>query len=495
MTISHNSAAVALVSLLIAACGGGDSESPMAQKTEPTVEQTTVPIEEIRSIAGEAYVYGFPMVMNYKTLWNYVVDEGSPEYKGPFNEVSCEARLYTPDDKAIVTPNADTPYCIFWMDLRAEPLVLSVPEMEPERYYSFQLIDLYTHNYAYVGTLTTGNEAGRYLLAGPGWDGNKPPGVTDVIRSETDFILNITRTQLFGSDDLPKVAEIQEQYQLQPLSAFLGEEAPAASAPPDFPEWDEGAQFDERFFAYLDFMMTLLGEPGPGEEALWQNLARLGIGNEADFDLSALPVETQAALQGGVKEGIAEIEAFLTENVSDPLSSGKVFGTRDFLQQSAKTNYSLNSPDLLRSAAATQGLYGNSANEASYPTYFTDADGEPLDGSSHRYTVSFPKGTLPPVKAFWSLSMYDGKTQLFIHNPLDRYLLSSEMLDQLKLEKDGSLVLHIGKDSPGMDLESNWLPAPDGPFYLVMRLYGPEQDALDGLWTPPPLEKAGAMVE
>ena len=446
-------------------------------------------VEEAQAIAKKAYLYGFPMVMNYKTMWNYVVDEDNPEYKGPFNQVSCEARLFTPEDKAIVTPNADTPYCIFWMDLRAEPLVLSVPEMA-DRYYSFQLIDLYTHNFAYVGTLTTGNQAGRYLLAGPDWDGEKPAGITDVIRSETDFILNITRTQLFGPDDLPKVKEIQGQYQLQPLSAFLDGEATGASARPDFPDWDEGSQFDERFFAYLDFMMDLLGKPGEGEEALWQDLARLGIGPEADFDFSALPAETQEALKAGIKEGFAEMEAFIAENVNDPLSSGKIFGTRKFLQQSARTNYGLEKPDLLRSVAGHMGLYGNSADEASYPMYLTDADGEPLDGSSHGYTVTFPKGTLPPVKAFWSLSLYDGKTQLFIDNPLDRYLLSSLMLDQFKKEEDGSLVLHISKDSPGPDLKSNWLPAPDGPFYMVMRLYGPEKAALEGEWSPPQAKKA-----
>jgi hypothetical protein len=211
------------------------------------------------------------MVMNYKTMWNYAVDKDNPEYKGPFNEVSCEARLFTPEDKAVVTPNADTPYCMFWMDLRAEPLVLSVPKMEDERYYSFQLIDLYTHNFAYVGNLTTGNEAGHYLLAGPGWDGEKPEGITDVIRSETDVIFNVTRTQLFGPDDLEKVQTIQGQYKLEPLSAFLGEEAPAASAKPDFPEWVEGSQFDERFLLYLDFIMDLLEKPGPGEDALWQD--------------------------------------------------------------------------------------------------------------------------------------------------------------------------------------------------------------------------------
>jgi hypothetical protein len=449
--------------------------------------------QDVESLAKDAYVYGFPMVMNYKTMWNYVVDEDSPEYKGAFNEVSCEARLYTPEDKAIVTPNADTPYCIFWMDLRAEPQILSVPEIEDERYYSFQLIDLYTHNYAYVGTLTTGNEAGRYLLAGPGWDGDKPAGITDVIRSETDFIINITRTQLFGPDDLARVADLQRQYQLQPLSTFLGEQAPPASALPDFPKWIEGAQFDQRFFTYLDFMMTVLGKPGPGEEALWQNLARLGIGTEADFDLSALPAETQAALKAGVNDGIAAIEAFLAENVSDPLSSGKVFGTREFLQQSAETNYSLNRPDLLRSVAASQGLYGNSADEASYPTYLTDADGEPLNTAKHNYTLTFPQGALPPVKAFWSLSMYDGKTQLFIHNPLDRYLLSSNDLDQLVRQEDGTLQLLISKDSPGGALEANWLPAPDGPFYAVLRLYGPEKGVQEGQWTAPPIEKTDPL--
>jgi hypothetical protein len=452
-------------------------------------ERATVQPEEAEVIAREAYLYGFPMVMNYKTLWNYTIDEGNPEYKGPFNEVACEARLFTPDDKAVVTPNADTPYCMFWMDLRPEPLVLSVPEMDAKRYYSFQLIDLYTQNFAYVGNLTTGSEAGRYLLAGPGWDGNKPAGITDVIQSETDFIFSVTRTQLFGPEDLEKVKEIQGQYTLQPLSAFRGKEPPAASARPDFPEWDEGSQFDERFFAYLDFIMDLLAEPGPGEEALWQDLARLGIGPDASFDFSALPVNTQEALKAGVKAGFAEMEAFIAKNSDDPLASGKWFGTRAFLQQSAETNYGLDRPDLLRSVAAHMGLYGNSAAEAVYPTYLTDADGEPLNASAHRYTISFPKGALPPVKAFWSLTMYDGKTQLFIENPLDRYLLSSEMMEQLKQEEDGSLVLHIGKDSPGQDLESNWLPAPDGPFYMVMRLYGPEKAALEGRWTPPAAER------
>ena len=442
--------------------------------------------EEARAIAKEAYVYGFPMVMNYKTLYNYVVDTENPEYKGPFNQLSCEARLFTPDDKAVVTPNADTPYCMFWMDLGAEPMVLTVPEMEPERYYSFQLIDLYTHNFGYVGTLTTGNEAGTYLIAGPDWHGEKPEGITGVIRSETRLVFNITRTQLFGPDDLERVKEIQDAYELQPLSTFLGMEAPLAAATPEFPVWVEGAQFDERFFAYLDFMMSLLEKPGMREAPLWDRLAGLGIGPENSFDFAALTPEIQEALQAGVKEGFGAIEEFIKEYSSDPLASGKIFGTRDFLADSAQTNYGLESADILRAVAAHMGLYGNSAAEAIYPTYLVDAEQQPLNASTNRYTMTFEEGKFPPVKAFWSLTMYDGKTQLFIDNPLDRYLLNSTMIDQLQREQDGSIILYIQKDSPGNAQEGNWLPAPDGPFYLILRLYGPEAEALEGVWTPPP---------
>ncbi|MFV2071854.1 MAG: DUF1254 domain-containing protein [Thermoanaerobaculales bacterium] len=441
--------------------------------------------EEATAIAKEAFIYGFPMVMNYKTLYNYVIDTENPEYKGPFNQISCEARLFTPADKAVVTPNSDTPYCMFWIDLRAEPMVLSVPEMSPDRFYHFQFIDLYTHNFAYVGTLTTGNGAGSFLIAGPDWNGETPEGIRDVIRSETGLVFNVTRTQLFGPDDLAKVKEIQDAYDLQPLSTFLGNEALPAEPMPQFPEWLEGAQFDERFFGYLDFMMSLLEKPGAGEQPLWDRLARLGIGPENTFDFAALPADIQEALKAGRDDGFAEIEEFIGKNSSDPLISGKIFGTREFLAESARENYRLESADILRSVAAQMGLYGNSAAEAVYPVFLTDADRQPLDTSANRYTLTFEAGKLPPVKAFWSLTMYDGKTQLLIDNPLDRYLLNSTMMEQFQFEKDGSLSLLIQKDSPGGNKESNWLPAPDGPFYMVLRLYGPKTEALEGVWTPP----------
>jgi hypothetical protein len=465
-----------VMTFILCACGGNGPDRVSPAEAEAT--------------ARDAYVYGFPMVMNYKTMWNYSVDKDNPEYKGPFNELASMARVFTADDKAIVTPNADTPYSFAWLDLRAEPMILSVPEMEPNRFYHFQLIDLYTHNFAYVGTLTTGNGAGKFLIAGPDWDGEKPDGITDVIRSETSIVFNGTRTQLFNPEDIDKVKDIQANYGLQSLSAFLGSEAPPAPPTPDFPQWVEGSQFNERFFDYLDFMMTLLGEPAPGKEDLWQRLARLGIGG-GDFDFAALDPETQEAMKTGREAGLSDIETFIAEHSSDPLVSGKLFGTRRFLENSAAANYESDDIDILRSVAAHMGLYGNSAEEAIYPTFLVDADGTPLDGSAQSYTMTFAEGELPPVQAFWSLTMYNGTTQLFTDNPLDRYLLNSTTMDQYVRGEDGTLVFHISKESPGKDLEANWLPAPDGPFYLVMRLYGPEPSALDGTWTPPPAVPVG----
>ena len=451
---------------------------------EPSLTET-----EAKTIAKEAYIYGFPMVVNYKAMHTYVLDETSPEYKAPFNQLDCEARLFTPADRAVVTPNADTPYCMFWGDMRVEPLVLTVPEIEPDRFYQVQLIDLYTHNFAYVSTIATGNEAGSYLIAGPGWDGETPEGIRAGIPSETGFVFAVIRTQLFGPDDLPRVKEIQDGYSFQPLSVFLGTEPPTAPPPIDFPAWREGAQFDGGSFDYIDFMLSHV-EPAPDEAELFERFAMIGLGTDAQFDIGAFPPEIAAAIAAGAKEGFEAMEEFQAEASDDPLASAKIFGTREFLQESARKNYGLSDFYMIRALAAHMGLYGNSGTEAIYPTYLVDADHQPLNAAENDYRITFAEGKLPPVKAFWSLTMYDGATQLFIENPLDRYLLNSTMMEQYSLEADGSLVLYVQKDSPGPDREANWLPAPDGFFYIVLRLYGPEQTALEGEWTPPPAEKA-----
>lgn len=454
-----------------------------------TSQTPSITPDEARAIAKEAYIYGFPMVMNYKTMYMYALNENSPEYKGPFNQLSCDARLFTPEDKAVVTPNSDTPYCMFWVDIRKEPIVISVPEMEPERFYHFQLIDLYTHNFAYIGTLTTGNGAGKYLIASQSWNGERPEGVDDIIRCETDIFFIVVRTQLMNQADLDNVKRIQSEYGLQPLSAYLGKDAPIESSSDNFPEWNEGDQFTPASFKYLDVMLGLL-EPVAEEKELMERFARIGIGTNKGFDIDSFDEDVQKAIEEGVKEGFQEMEAFIKAYTSDPLISAKIFGTRVFLEKSAKENFQLRDMYIMRAVAAHMGLYGNSGAEAIYPTYLTDSSGAPLNAAENKYTLTFQQDEFPPVKSFWSLTMYDAKTQLFIHNPLNRYLLNSNMMDDFVYGEDGSLTLYIQKDSLGKELDPNWLPAPDGPFYVVMRLYGPEDAALNGDWVNPPLVKA-----
>jgi len=443
--------------------------------------------QKIHLIAKEAYIYGFPMVVNYKTMYFYAVLPESPEYKGGFNVLKSEARVYTPEDKAVVTPNSDTPYGMGWFDLRAEPFVIHVPEMEPERFYQVQLIDLYTHNYAYISTVAAGNQSGNYLLTGPGWEGNVPADISAVIPSETSMIFMVVRTQLFNPEDLDRVQEIQQAFKFQPLSAYTGTLEPPTPPEITFPVWIEGSQFDSRALNYIDFMMGL-AERHPSEAAMYERFAQIGLGTGEGFEIDQVSPETREALEAGIKDGFAAMEEVIAKIITDPLSSAKVFGTREFLTQTAHS-FGLEKFWLLRMAGAHLGLYGNSGVEAVYPTYQTDADGEPLNASEHNYALTFVKGKFPPVKAFWSLTMYDGKTQLLVDNPLDRYLLNSPMMDQFALNDDGSLTLYIQRDHPGAAQEPNWLPAPDGPFYLVLRLYGPEDKVLAGKWQHPPVRK------
>ncbi|MDM9630992.1 DUF1254 domain-containing protein [Robiginitalea aurantiaca] len=444
---------------------------------------------EAKTIAKEAYIYGFPLVLNYKTMYSYTLDKKSTEYKGDFNQLGCAARVYTPEDKAVITPNSDTPYCMGWIDLRAEPVVFTIPEIENERFYQVQLIDLFTHNFAYISTVAKGNVPGKYLITGPDWKGEIPEGITEVIPCETQFLLAIARTQLFNPEDLDNVKNIQDGYIIESYSSFSGTKAPASVPAIEFPEWKDGTEFSAELFPYFDFMLTLVKTPEE-EQALIERFAKIGLDGKGDFDISKWSPEIQEALEEGAQEGLAAMKEFAGKAVNDPIASGKIFGTRTFLNESAKANYNLNDLFIPRAMGALMGIYGNSGEEAIYPTYLTDAKDSPLDASKNNYTITFKKDEFPPVKAFWSLTMYDGTTQLLIDNPLDRYLLNSPMMDQFVLNADGSLTFYLQKESPGAALESNWLPAPNGPFYATMRLYGPKKEVLEGKWVAPELVKA-----
>ncbi|QDV25229.1 DUF1254 domain-containing protein [Aureliella helgolandensis] len=433
--------------------------------------------DEARVIAKEAYTYGYPLVDSYRIQYAYFVNQHDASFKAPWNHLKNIPNVYTPADTAIQTPNSDTPYSWAGLDLRAEPIVISVPEIEKNRYYSIQFIDAYTFNFAYAGSRTTGNDAGSILVAGPSWKGETPDGFKKVIQSETDFILAAFRTQLFNPADIDNVKRIQSQYKVQPLSQFLGNPAPPAAATVQWiqPLTTEEQKTSLEFFNIVNFVLGYC-PVNPAEVELRQRFAKIGVEAGKTFDPTTLSPEMKAAIEQGRADAWKDFAADAKKLQEGQITSGDVFGTRKYMNG----NY-------LGRWLATIGIYGNSKQEAIYPVYQVDSTGRKLEGVN-RYTLTFEPGQYPPVKAFWSLTMYELPASLLVANPINRYLINSPMLPQLKKNADGGVTIYVQNESPGKELETNWLPAPKGPFAMYMRLYWPTQSALDGSWKAPKLE-------
>lgn len=440
---------------------------------------------ETRAIAEEGYIYGLPLVMNYAIMYEYAVDKSSSQYKAPFNQIRSLHHVANYKDTAVISPNSDTPYSMMFMDVRSEPIVLSVPAVTKPRYYTVQLIDGNTYNFGYIGSRSTGDEAGDYMIAGPHWKGAIPPGVRKVFRSGTELPFAVFRTQLFNPADMPNVIAIQSGYKAQPLSAYLKQPAPPAAPAIDFPKINTDlAKAD--FFTYLGFAL----QHGPAEQdevAIRAKLALLGIGPDKKFSFEKLSAEQKSAVAQGIQDGHAKVENAI-KGLGTKVNGWNIVG--------AGGDSAFYHGDWLKRAAVAQaGIYANDAEEATYPLTTTLPNGEPLDSSKHNYTITFDAGQLPPVNAFWSVTMYDGKTQLLIENSIDRYLINSPMLSSMTKNADGSLTLYLQKASPGADKENNWLPAPNDLMYLVMRLYWPKTDSPSilppgkGTWSPPQIVK------
>jgi hypothetical protein len=458
------------LALTLAACGKPDGDPNSAGAIETA------------KIAEEAMLYGFPMIMNYGAMYELSLDPKSSQFKAPPNVLSNTARVFTPADTAVVTPNSDTPYSMLQLDLRAEPIVICVPAIPKERYYSVQLTDMYTFNYGYIGSRATGNDAGCFMVAGPGWKGETPAGIKKVFNNETQFGLTIFRTQLFAPDDIDNVKKIQAGYKVQPLSAFLGQPAPAAAPAIDWPAFDK-EKAKTGFFNYLNFIMQFTPEVAE-EKEMRARFAKIGIVPGQPFDMDKLSLPQKAALLAGMKAGQDKIDNMKMGSDQNGWSVDFIHNNREAI-----------AGDWTRRAAiAKAGIYANDWFEATYPLTRKDSAGGTLDGSKGSYTITFKGDAMPPVNAFWSVTMYDGKTQLLIDNPINRYLVNSPMLPGMVKNADGGVTIYVSKTSPGKDKEANWLPAPNGPIYLVMRLYWPKDALKAGTWKPPgivPVTPAG----
>ncbi|WP_329622167.1 DUF1254 domain-containing protein [Streptomyces sp. NBC_01255] len=430
--------------------------------------------EEARRTAADAWIRGVPILDNYRTMYAQAIDADDPRYVGGFGRFRHYSEPFTAANTDIVTPNNDTPYSWAWLDLRAEPVVVSVPAVD--RYYVLPFHDLDTAYVGFVGARTTGQEPGDHLLVGPGWTGTVPDGIESVLRADTFLVGVVGRTYLSGPDDVPALRAIQEQYLLRPLSAYTDTAAPHPVDEPVWPVWREEDLGSIEFFTLLDFLLGFFPVLERDRE-LRTRLAALGVSGTGEFEPSALAPDIRTA----VEQGIADARARLEEAKAATLVSTDLFGTRAELG----TDYTG------RAVGADKGLYGLPAAEAWYGGWVADDRGNrPPNASDHDHVVHFPAGHLPPARFFWSATLYRLPERLLVDNEIDRYSIG-DRTPGLVYDDDGGLTLYVQRDRPADAKQAaNWLPAPDGPFTVVIRMYGPEPSVLDGDWRLPPLAVA-----
>ncbi|HXU04401.1 MAG TPA: DUF1254 domain-containing protein [Polyangia bacterium] len=443
-----------------------------SSETVASPAPTALTPHEAEAIATLGYIYGYPLVL---------MDVTRAAWPTPANRFAHAAEF--PDDKFtdVVSPNVDTLYSTAWLDLNKEPIVLALPDVG-RRYYTMQLLDAWTNVVAAPGTRTTGNGRGAFALIGPGWSGELP-STLEAIQSPTGIAWLIGRTYTAGRRDYDAVHAVQRQYRLVPLRTWLktGDSAPppAAAAMPMRSEGEPPvAQVDKlaagAFFARLTRLMKT-NLPATADEPLVRRLARLGIAPGEPFDLARLPASIADAIEGGVAAARARLHSAGQEAMGKVVDGWRM---RVDLGRYG-TGYEL------RAAIALMGLGANLPEDAVYPATDVDSAGQPLSGE-HRYRLRFGPGALPPVKAFWSLTIYNDK-HFLVANPIGRYALGDR--DPIRAEPDGTLEVFIQHDDPGPDKRSNWLPAPADRFTLGLRLYFPKPSVLDGSWRPPPVTR------
>ena len=430
--------------------------------------QDKVTPAEARKIAREAYIFNYPLVMYYRTMYLQAIDPKSRSYSGGFGKW-LHLGTSSPKDTDIVTPNNDSPYSYAWVDLRAEPWVLTLPKIEAKRFYTSQWDDLWGFVLDNPGSVEDGNDGVTVMLASPTWKGELPKGVKRVIQGDTEFLGTLTRTQLFEPKDSPNVKKIQKEYKLQPLSTYLGKPAPKPAATIQWKPWKKGAETTAEFWSYVNFLLPLT-TPNPQDKPVLDKMAKIGLGANA-----AKPsAEIQTAMQQGMQDAQAELKKASTGKVDPAL----------FFRSRKDTNKDYEN----RALGVVMGIFGNVKKVSVYFSVPKDAQGELLDGSKHSYSLKFSADQIPPAKNFWSWTMYKLPQRWLVDNPINRYAIGSAT-PGLKKDADGSITLYFGAKSPGKDKESNWLPAPKEPFWLVLRTYGPGKAILDKTWKVPPVKQ------
>ena len=435
--------------------------------------------QEANEIAVEAYIYAYPLItMDVSRRQFTNIEAGKVVGRGPANTFAHIPQFPPANYRDVVRPNFDTLYSSAWLDLTAEPIIVSAPDTQG-RYYLLPMLDMWTDVFASPGKRTTGTQAGHFAVVPEGWQGDLPAGVEKIV-APTPHVWVIGRTQTNGPADYDAVHQIQKGFTLTPLSRWGKEPLPVTvkvdptvdmKTPPMI---QVNSMPGPKYFSYAADLMVV-NPPHLTDQPIAARMKRLGFeaGKPFDFD-KANPIVKQAIEQAPAA-GLAAMKAKIPT----------LAVVRNGWQMNTDTMGVYGTFYMKRAIVSMLGLGANLPEDAIYPLNLGDSDGKPLDGSG-KYTITFPKGEAPPVNAFWSVTLYDNDG-FQTANSLNRFAIGDR--DALKTGADGSITLYIQHDSPGADKESNWLPAPQGPFNLTMRLYSPTSAALTGAWTPVPVVK------
>ena len=457
---------------------GCDSKVKEQQINEPRAEKNrSITPAEAQKISRDGFLFGLPVV-----YINLMAEVGSnvPKPQGlraPMNQFAHYREFPDAASREIVGINLDTLYSLAWFDISAEPMVLSVPEMG-ERYWIMMLLDVWNDVPSAPGSRTEGGKGGDFLIVGPDWKGEIPEGIT-AHRISSNLGNIAGRTYTTGSaEDLAIVHALQDQYTLTPLSKWGTDYQPPASvavklgvdASKTIPAQVMGMS-TEVFFNRLS-MLLANNPPRQADDPIMAQLAKLGIEPGAEFKLSSFDPQIQAAINAGFADGWKMLDSY-KDKMGDKFDGWQV--TLDV------GRYGTNYP--YRAAWTFYAVGGNLVEDALYPVAREDGEGLGLTGENN-YTLSFNKEQIPPVNAFWSLTLYDAESFL-VTNPINRYSLGSR--DQMNYGEDGSLTIYIQHESPGKEKEANWLPSAKGEIALALRLYVPKKQVVDGIWKPQPL--------
>lgn len=444
--------------------------------------------QEVTNIAEEAYLYACPLLIAYGFFHRQVTGPAAPERQA-LNRFTHFRELASPTlNNTIPWVNTDTLYSAVWLDLRAEPFVLTNPAFEPHRFHDIQANDWYTMCFVTRGTRDVGNESRTYLIAGPDWKGEKPNFVDEVIVAESWIVKLFVRVVVENDNDAPAIHALQDQYQLRPLSAALGESA-RTSPPLDLPAPEKdlfaGAFYEcptPSFIRVFNAIMPM-ATIHPSERDLFARFARIGAGPGASFDEHALSPEHAAAIQRGIDAARKRIAARLAK-LGDPINGWTypldLRGGRDVLAGSSDAF-------MRRAVLAKYAIWGPAAEEVVYMNCDVDADGAKLNGDGATYTLRFDGPV--PAKGFWSFTVYDAETRLLAPHPSGRYKRGDRDRDMVR-GADGSLTLYLQNEAPSAELAANWLPVPRKGFQVVARLYWPNEEVLSLAYKPPPVVRA-----